>query len=82
MEEDYAHPKLVHPSGSIMEFDVYIEELNLAIEYQGQQHYRPSYGLTKDFADQCRRDEEKKLACKEVFLVSLDIDRLAQHHFD
>ena len=66
MEEDYKHPQLVHSSGHTMELDVYIEPLKLAVEYQGQQHYSPSYWTGKDFAQQLMRDEEKRKACKQV----------------
>ena len=69
MEEDYRHPELKHNPGHYMEFDVYIEALKLAIEYQGEHHYKPVYHLSIDFAQQQMRDEEKKRACKEVHHV-------------
>ena len=36
------HPQLLlnHKTGKIMEIDLYNHNLNLAIEYQGQQHYK------------------------------------------
>lgn len=38
----HKHSQLRHSlSDRPMEFDVFVEELNLAIEYQGQQHYEP-----------------------------------------
>lgn len=38
----YKHPQISHRlSNRPMEFDVFVEELNLGIEYQGQQHYEP-----------------------------------------
>lgn len=49
-----------------MELDVYIEALQLAVEYQGEQHYYPLYWTGRDFAQQAKRDDEKKNACKEV----------------
>ena len=49
-----------------MELDVYIDELRLAFEYQGEQHYSPKYWSGRDFERQQLRDKEKKKACKEV----------------
>ncbi|MDC3128882.1 hypothetical protein OA846_05200, partial [Paracoccaceae bacterium] len=38
----HKHPQLFHRlSKRPMEFDIFVEELNLGIEYQGQQHYEP-----------------------------------------
>lgn len=38
----YKHPEISHRlSKRPMEFDVFVEELSLGIEYQGQQHYEP-----------------------------------------
>ncbi len=38
---DYKHPQLVFQStNKSMELDLYIPSLNLALEYQGIQHYR------------------------------------------
>lgn len=51
--------------GQSVELDVYIPELNLAVEYQGQQHYKPSYWVT-DFTAQQKLDEEKRNICQKV----------------
>lgn len=66
MEEDYKHPKLKHSSNHSMEFDAYIESLQLAFEYQGEQHYSPMYWSGESFEKQMTRDTEKKIASKEV----------------
>ncbi len=66
VKEDYKHPKMIHSTEHNMELDVYIETLKLAFEYQGEQHYRPIYGMGIDFEVQQRRDEEKRRACKQV----------------
>lgn len=66
IEEDHRHSSLIHPSsGRTMELDLFIEELKLAIEYQGQQHYAPVYSIV-DFGTQQQRDQEKIDACKLV----------------
>ena len=49
-----------------MELDVYIEDLKLAFEYQGQQHYTPIYAFGTNLYEQQSRDEEKRRACKQV----------------
>ena len=66
MEEDYKHPKMFHSTGRHVELDVYIESLKLAFEYQGEQHYRPIYGMGTNYEGQQRRDEEKREACIQV----------------
>ena len=50
-----------------MELDIYCEELNLAIEYNGEQHYKYNKYFHKNdvsnFEFQCERDELKKEIC-------------------
>jgi len=70
VEEDYRHPNMLHAStGNYVELDVYIEQLKLAIEYQGQQHYRRIHGLSSDLETQQIRDREKREACKQVSVI-------------
>ena len=57
---------MAYSSGHNVELDIYIEQLKLAVEYQGEQHYRPIYWTGTDFAAQLTRDEEKRRACKQV----------------
>ena len=54
-----------------MELDVYIEALKLAFEYQGEQHYKPIYWTGRDFKEQQRSDIEKRAACKQVHMFTL-----------
>lgn len=46
--------------------DIFIEELNLAIEYQGLQHYQPVkyFGGEEGFLKTLRRDKRKARLCK------------------
>ena len=63
VEEDYRHPNMHYSfSGIHMELDVYISSIKLAVEYQGQQHYRPFYCGGTSFQLQQFRDEEKRKA--------------------
>ena len=52
-------------SGQALELDVYLPELQLAAEYQGQHHYLPVYSV-EDFLTMKQRDKEKQEACKRV----------------
>ena len=68
VEEEYTHPKIVNSAGANMEFDVYIDDLKLAFEYQGVQHYKPQYWTATDFETQQMIDQEKRNACKQVYV--------------
>jgi hypothetical protein len=48
-----------------MELDIWIPSLNLAFEYQGEQHY--------DDEDVMKRDEQKRSACakKRIHLIEI-----------
>ena len=52
---------------------MFIELLKLAVEYQGEQHYRSVYHWTgTDLATQRIRDEEKRRACRQVLTTTND----------
>ena len=60
---DFLRPS---PERRLLELDGFCEELNLAFEYQGEQHYRPIGKQTQtDFENQKTRDREKKTLCDE-----------------
>tara|TARA_B100001250_G_C19752946_1_gene768677 strand:+ start:62 stop:1480 length:1419 start_codon:yes stop_codon:yes gene_type:complete len=50
-----------------LEIDIYVPELQLAIEYQGRQHYEPIefFGGEKAFKNRVRLDEKKRKLLKE-----------------
>lgn len=54
-------PKWLSP----LRLDIFIKEINLAIEYQGEQHFRPIkfFGGTKTFEQQVINDKLKKQLC-------------------
>jgi len=65
-----AHPKwLKNPeTGRCLELDCYNAELAIALEYNGEQHYKfPNtfHRTREDFEAQLRRDEFKKKTCQE-----------------
>lgn len=57
-----------HITGSNLELDCFNAELNLAVEYNGNQHYvySPYFHKTKqDFYNLCYRDEMKRRLCEK-----------------
>ena len=51
-----------------MSLDMYIPSLNIAIEYQGEQHFRPigsGYKAEKNCKEQIERDKKKKSLCNK-----------------
>lgn len=63
--EDFKHSKLQYFGSTSFELDVYVPEIELALEYQGAQHYSPKYWVS-DFSSQKQRDQDKKSLCKKV----------------
>jgi hypothetical protein len=80
---------LVNPeTGQKLELDCYNEELRIAIEYNGEQHYKwPNFTQQsyQQFINQVRRDDLKKELCDRygVYLIvvpySVPHDRIAQY---
>jgi hypothetical protein len=70
-------PWLANPeTGGWLELDCYNEELALAVEYNGYQHYHwPNafHRTEQEFRQQLRRDEFKQRRCQEegVHLISV-----------
>eukprot|EP01114_Cavostelium_apophysatum_P021759 TRINITY_DN7678_c0_g1_i2.p1 TRINITY_DN7678_c0_g1~~TRINITY_DN7678_c0_g1_i2.p1 ORF type:complete len:759 (+),score=135.48 TRINITY_DN7678_c0_g1_i2:52-2328(+) len=67
---NFRHPKLLHDTGKRMELDFWVPEWNLALEYQGEQHYRQLWEKSANIVGQQKRDIEKKTACS---LVGIDL---------
>ena len=55
--------------------DIYLPELALAIEHQGEQHYRPikAFGGEQAFVKTQERDERKRTLCQENGVTVVDI---------
>jgi hypothetical protein len=62
-------------SNRAMEIDIFLPELNLAVEYQGEQHFMPiSYwGGEATFAQIQKRDAEKRIAITASDLTYIEI---------
>jgi hypothetical protein len=70
---DYIHNELKYSRTKAgIQLDVYIPSLNLAFEYQGEQHYSSHYLYGSPEIIQ-RRDQEKQMKCKEAGITLIHI---------
>lgn len=62
--------------GGQMSYDIYLTEYNVAIEYQGQQHFKPVdyFGGQNKYADQVMRDNLKKELSEKNGVILIYID--------
>jgi hypothetical protein len=63
-------------TGKNLELDIYNDELKLAIEYNGRQHYEYIPYLHRDyqaFLDQKYRDDLKRKLCKENNIILIEV---------
>jgi len=68
-----------------LELDIYVPRLNLGLEYQGQQHYKPvsAWGGEKALLAVQERDERKRKICKSAGTVLVEVDfteAITEHH--
>lgn len=59
-----------------LELDIYIPDLKIAFEYQGQQHYHPikAWGGEKSLKELKERDEKKKELCYSNSIKLIEVD--------
>lgn len=68
-----------------LELDMYCPEMGLAIEYQGEQHYKyvegkgPFHACEKDFINQVRRDSFKKEMCQRLGIYLIIVPYTVEH---
>jgi hypothetical protein len=62
-------------SGYPMEFDIFVPSLQLAVEYQGESHFKPltQFGGVRTLNEVRVRDEEKRLGCKSIGIALVEI---------
>jgi len=70
--EDYTHPFLVFETGCVITFDIYISSLNVAIEYNGYQHYH-DHVMFGDALSNKKRDNERRTACKSSGISLIEV---------
>ncbi len=74
---------LVSPdTGARLELDCYCEDLSLAFEYQGAQHYKPIefFGGEDRFLKQKERDDYKRSICKQHGITLIEVDGRVYNH--
>ena len=55
-----------------LQLDVFVSSLNLAFEYQGEQHFEQRF-LFKPLIKQQETDQEKRIACSENGITLIEI---------
>lgn len=77
---DFRHPELrFSQSNAKMELDIWIPEISLAIEYQGEQHFKTFWKGYIDLTESQTlestqiRDEEKRKACMSMGITLVEI---------
>ena len=76
---DFKHPQLRFvETQRNMELDIFITELGLAIEYQGEQHAFPvsTWGGISALKSLQKRDEEKREACRRHGIILVEIPHI------
>ena len=63
--EDYFHPEISRISGANVQFDIFMIERNIAIEYHGKQHYEDTPAAFSPAETYKYRDVEKQKLCSE-----------------
>jgi hypothetical protein len=59
-------------SGAIVELDIYLPQIKLAFEYQGEQHFYDIHFLGSKWSQQ-QRDNEKKQLCIENGITLIEV---------
>ena len=72
VQEEYKHYGLRFDNGYLTQLDIFIPELSLAFEYQGQQHFYDIYCFSSH-SEYLRRDRQKQRACylKGITLIEV-----------
>ena len=76
---DFKHPELRFKKSNFrMELDIWMPEIGIAIEYQGEQHFHETnfggnYDVTQALESQKSRDQEKREACLEIGISLLEV---------
>ena len=76
IRENFRPYWMANENGQRLELDFFIEELSVAIEVQGQQHYSFVKHFHKDyqsFLDQVKVDKQKKNICKRNMVILMHV---------
>lgn len=76
-KDNVMRQKEINDGISLLFLDFYIPSLNMAIEYNGEQHYTPAkwwHWTKEDFENQVKRDERKRFYCNANGIRLIEID--------
>ena len=71
--ESYFHPQLHRSSQSLLEYDIFIPSLNIALEYQGEHHYEDIPGGFAAPESFSYRDKLKETHSSDLSITLIDI---------
>ena len=80
--EDYFHSEISRKSGFHVQFDIFILNKNIAIEYHGEQHYDDIPSLYGPIESYIYRDNEKAKLCKQFGIQLIVIPYWWDNRFD
>lgn len=80
----YEYQKKFKELSSNLSFDFYIPDLDILIEYQGEQHYIPiqAWGGEEKLKAQKERDERKRIFCKNNHIKLIEIPYWDQNNLE
>jgi hypothetical protein len=72
VHEDFLHPDLHFESGLSIQLDIFLPDLLLAFEYQGEQHFMDihKFGSANYYS---KRDEQKRIACNQHGITLVEV---------
>lgn len=76
------HPDIINPkTGHRLELDCYNEELSLALEYHGRQHFCQvkKWQTDEDYHNQVYRDSVKRQRCRELGIVLIEVPYIIEN---
>jgi len=74
--QNYWHPLVRYETNRLGQLDIFIPDLNLAVEYQGIQHFitKSNWGADDRLRSQQCKDQEKRELCKKHGITLLEVD--------
>lgn len=80
--EDFYHEKISRESGLSVQFDIFIIDKNIAIEYHGKQHYEDNPVAFAPLEMYQQRDKEKENLCNIFGIHLIIIPYYKYHQYD